>query len=271
MVKKQKRPASLFSSSSNKQQGTPPTPGAVLPCHSSSSSMSSSSDSTWQWTSCGLQPRTLSFRQEQEEEEDNDRHMAMMKQQTAHYYKRTMNSAYSVDSCFSSNSALPSLDSFSTASDAEAEAVFRAVCSDRLLFEPNNNKLIIKDKDTIISTSKSKAAATAAFGGGMAMSVDSQNPYRDFRESMEAMVMSQQQGEVKDWCWLEEMLGWYLRANGKSTHGVIIGAFVDLLVALSTTAPTSPADEEQLAVTDAAANCSSSSDDSSSSSSSSSL
>jgi hypothetical protein len=32
------------------------------------------------------------------------------------------------------------------------------------------------------------------------------------------------------------MLGWYLRANGKKTHGLIIGAFVDLLVALASSA-----------------------------------
>ncbi|CAO2186551.1 unnamed protein product [Urochloa humidicola] len=262
MEKKQKHPVggltSLFSSS-NKQQGT-------------SSSMSSS-DSAWQWTSCGLHPRTLSFRQQEEEDasghgrqhHDNDSHMSMTNQQTTYYYK-TMDSAYCVDS-------LASLDSFSMASDdTEAEAVIRAVCSDRLVFEPEevssfkatskpNKKLITKDKqddedhdkDTI-TTSK---AAASAFGGGMAMSVESENPYRDFRESMEAMVMSR--GDVKDWCWLEEMLGWYLRANGKSTHGVIIGAFVDLLVELSTTA-TSPADSSSPVTPAAAANCSSSSD-----------
>ncbi|CAL5009376.1 unnamed protein product [Urochloa decumbens] len=276
---------SLFSSSSssNKQLDTSPTPGAVLPCHSSSSSMSSSSDSAWQWASCGLHPRTLSLRQQQEEDgngrgrhqhHDNDSHMAMMKQQTAYHYK-TMNSAYSVDSCFSSNS-LASQDSFSTASDAEAEAVIRAVCSDRLLFKPEeassfkatSKKLIIKATDEgydtdNITTSK---AATAAFGGGMAMSVESQNPYRDFRESMEAMVMSQQGDHVKDWCWLEEMLGWYLRANSKSAHGAIIGAFVDLLVALGTTA-TSPADSSSPATPAATANCSPSNDCSCSSSS----
>ncbi|CAO2164782.1 unnamed protein product [Urochloa humidicola] len=271
MEKKQKRPVggltSLFSSS-NKQQGTSHTPVAVLPRHSSSSSMSSSSDSAWQWTSCGLHPRTLSFRQQQEEDasghgrqhHDNDSPMSMMKRQTAYYYK-TMDSVYSVDS-------LASLDSsFSMASDdAEAEAVIRAVCSDRLVFEPeeacsfkaaskpNNKKLITKDKGTI-TTSKAEAVA---FGGGMAMSVESQNPYHDFRESMEAMVMSQL-GDVKDWCWLEEMLGWYLRANGKSTHGVIIGAFVDLLVELSTT-PTSPTDSSSPVTPAAAANCLSSSD-----------
>ncbi|RCV29311.1 hypothetical protein SETIT_6G002800v2 [Setaria italica] len=269
--------SSLFRSSSNKQQDTSPTPGAVLPCrHSSSSSMSSSSYSAWQWTSCGLHPRTLSFRQLQQQEEDasrygcqhrdDDSHMAMMKKQAAYY--KTMNSSYSVDSCFSTNS-LDSVDSFSTASHAEAEAVIRAVRSDRLLFEPEdassfkaaskpNTKLIIKamdDDDKDDTTTTASEAATAAFGGAMAMSMESENPYRDFRESMEAMVMSQ--GGVKDWFWLEEMLGWYLRANGKSTHGLIVGAFVDLLVALSTAA--SPADSSSPA-TPAAANCYSASD-----------
>jgi uncharacterized protein (TIGR01568 family) len=103
----------------------------------------------------------------------------------------------------------------------------------------------------------------AAFGGAIAMSMESENPYRDFRESMEAMVMSHQ-GGVKDWLWLEEMLGWYLRANGKSTHGLIVGAFVDLLVALSSTAgATSPAADSlsSPATPDAAAaNCCSASD-----------
>ncbi|XP_062195355.1 transcription repressor OFP13-like [Phragmites australis] len=241
MVKKQTGGlTSLFGSSSKKDAG------AVLPCPSSSSSMlPASSSSAWQWPSCG-QPRTLSFRQQQ-----IDGHHHTMKQA----YK-TMNSSYSVDSCFSNSFA--SVDSFSTASEAsapvdategEAEAVIRALRSDRLFFEPGASSCILKTpskpkmkavyeeddgKDAMRSS-----ATKAAFGGATAMSVESQNPYRDFRESMEAMVMSH---GVKDWRWLEEMLGWYLRANGKSTHGLIVGAFVDLLVALSTTsAASSPA------------------------------
>ncbi|EEC79298.1 hypothetical protein OsI_20121 [Oryza sativa Indica Group] len=35
---------------------------------------------------------------------------------------------------------------------------------------------------------------------------------------------------VGDWGWLEAMLGWYLRANGKETHAAIVAAFVDLVV-----------------------------------------
>uniref|UniRef100_A0A0A9FP96 Transcription repressor n=1 Tax=Arundo donax TaxID=35708 RepID=A0A0A9FP96_ARUDO len=256
MVKKQLGGlTSLFSSSSSNKHVTA---GAVLPCPSSSSSMlSASPSSAWQWPSCG-QPRTLSFRQQQQQEEvdgqgrHHHHHHMMMKQA----YK-TMNAAYfpdSVDSCFSNSFA--SVDSFSTAafessspveaSEAEAETVIRALRSDRLFFEPAAASSFILIKETS-STKPTKMKAVddgkqkdtirtkkTAFGGATAMSVESQNPYRDFRESMEAMVMSH---GVKDWRWLEEMLGWYLRANGKSTHGLIVGAFVDLLVALSTASP----------------------------------
>ena len=234
----------------------------------SSSNKQPSSSAAWQWTSCGLHPRTLSFRQQQQEEDDanrhgcqnqhvaNDSHMALTKRQ-AHYK--------TISSCFSPNS-LASIDSFSAASSdaAEAEAVIRAVRSGRLLFEPEEassfkascKPIIIKDATTTIMSKQ------AAFGGATAMSVESQHPYRDFRESMEAMVISQ--GGVRDWRWLEGMLGWYLRANGKSTHELIVGAFVDLLVALSTA--TSPADSSSPA-TPATANCSSPSSDCSCSSS----
>ena len=228
----------------------------------SSSNKQPSSSAAWQWTSCGLHPRTLSFRQQQQEEDDanrhgcqnqhvaNDSHMALTKRQ-AHYK--------TISSCFSPNS-LASIDSFSAAAAdaAEAEAVIRAVRSGRLLFEPEEassfkascKPIIIKDATTTIMSKQ------AAFGGATAMSVESQNPYRDFRESMEAMVISQ--GGVRDWRWLEEMLGWYLRANGKSTHELIVGAFVDLLVALSTA--TSPTDSSSSPATPATDNCSSSTD-----------
>ena len=36
----------------------------------SSSNKQPSSSAAWQWTSCGLHPRTLSFRQQQQEEDD---------------------------------------------------------------------------------------------------------------------------------------------------------------------------------------------------------
>ncbi|KAF0899557.1 hypothetical protein E2562_020763 [Oryza meyeriana var. granulata] len=87
--------------------------------------------------------------------------------------------------------------------------------------------------------SKKKAEAAKAFGGATAMAIESSNPYRDFRSSMEAMVKSHGGGKLDDWRWLEEMLRWYLRANVKSTHGLIVGAFVDLLVVSASPAASS--------------------------------
>ncbi|XP_048545925.1 transcription repressor OFP13-like [Triticum urartu] len=239
MVKKLGLTSLIFSS--KQVDSAASTSGAAPSSVASSSSMSATS---WQWPSC-KQPRTLSFRQQQQH-------------QTAY---KTMNSAYlpdsGADSCFS-NSFASVDDSLSTASEAasglveanERETVIRALRSGRLFFEPHATpatsssildeaKLKVKDIGTTTACCGSgKADKTAPFEGATALTMDSSNPYRDFRASMEEMVMSH---GVKDWCWLEKMLGWYLRANGKSTHGLIVGAFVDLLVALSDTAsPSSP-------------------------------
>lgn len=67
------------------------------------------------------------------------------------------------------------------------------------------------------------------------MAMESQDPYGDFRRSMEEMVAAH---GMKRWDHLEELLVWYLRVNGKKNHGFIVGAFVDLLVALASPAET---------------------------------
>ncbi|XP_020598848.1 transcription repressor OFP18-like [Phalaenopsis equestris] len=51
------------------------------------------------------------------------------------------------------------------------------------------------------------------FDGGVAVAVDSTDPFGDFRVSMEEMVDAH--GVSTDWTWLQEMLGWFLRANDK--------------------------------------------------------
>lgn len=63
------------------------------------------------------------------------------------------------------------------------------------------------------------------------MEMESEDPYRDFRRSMEEMVAANE--KMREWESLEELLVWYLRVNGKRNHGFIVGAFVDLLVALA--------------------------------------
>ena len=65
---------------------------------------------------------------------------------------------------------------------------------------------------------------TAAYEQGrwitaVAVAFESADPYADFRASMEEMVAAY---GIGDWGWLEEMLGWYLRANDVDTHCAIV-------------------------------------------------
>ncbi|GKC80501.1 transcription repressor OFP13, partial [Tanacetum coccineum] len=64
----------------------------------------------------------------------------------------------------------------------------------------------------------------------VAMAIDSNDPQGDFKKSMEEMVESH---GIKDWECLEELLGWYLRMNGKNHHELIVGAFLELLSGIS--------------------------------------
>ncbi|CAD5197411.1 unnamed protein product [Musa acuminata subsp. malaccensis] len=106
------------------------------------------------------------------------------------------------------------------------EAVIRGLRSDRLFFEPGATSSIVEAADV----------GAVPFEGSIAMAVESEDPYRDFKQSMEEMLTAH---GVIDWAWLEEMLVWYLTANGKKTHELIIGAFVDLLVSLASSSSSS--------------------------------
>ncbi|XP_042465952.1 transcription repressor OFP13-like [Zingiber officinale] len=108
--------------------------------------------------------------------------------------------------------------------DDAAEAVIRGLRSDRLFFEPAAGA----------STSATLVAPRASegllpFEGSVATVIESHDPYGDFRGSMEAMVAARGDSE---WEWLEQMLAWYLTVNRKKTHGVILLAFLDLLLNL---------------------------------------
>ncbi|KAF8115249.1 hypothetical protein N665_0029s0087 [Sinapis alba] len=136
--------------------------------------------------------------------------------------------------------------------DAESlEMVVRGVVrSERLFFDPGFTSSIleeINEKSKTECDSKSTAATAAVAVSeedrdciytppieeiSVPVAMESDDPYGDFRRSMEEMVRSH--GELaKDWQSLESMLAWYLRMNGKRSHGVIVSAFVDLLSGLS--------------------------------------
>ncbi|KAG8054649.1 hypothetical protein GUJ93_ZPchr0001g31170 [Zizania palustris] len=130
-------------------------------------------------------------------------------------------------------------DSLSTASEAsagaeaaadtaDADAVVRGLIrpSDRLLFDPGASCT-----SSILEEKSPARDGGEAFVGGVAVAFESEDPYVDFRESMEEMVAAH--GVGRDWSWLEEMLVWYLRANGKGTHAAIVAAFIDVIVAIA--------------------------------------
>lgn len=63
----------------------------------------------------------------------------------------------------------------------------------------------------------------------MMMAMASNNPYMDFRVSMEEMVEAH---GLREWSRLQELLHCYLRLNDQTTHKTIFLAFVDLVMNL---------------------------------------
>lgn len=109
----------------------------------------------------------------------------------------------------------------------EDEVVMRGLSSERLLFDVGSTSSLLVETEG----KGDGGETTPAFDGGVAVAVDSTDPFGDFRVSMEEMVEAH--GVAIDWDWMQEMLGWFLRANGKINHGFIISAFLDLVVSLA--------------------------------------
>ncbi|ESR59007.1 transcription repressor OFP13 [Citrus sinensis] len=198
-----------------------------------------------QWPSCKY-PKTLSFRAAGAVDDD---------------IFKTVNSVF-FDPCIDNNgvevqtpeswftnSSLSESASYSTEShedhpvDNESlEIIVREARSERLFFDPGGETSSILEEAKSSSSSSDEAAAAAAaaafspFKESVVLAMDSENPYVDFRRSMEEMVETH--GLIKDWDCLEELLGWYLRVNGKKHHGFIVDAFVDLLASFAAAAPT---------------------------------
>ncbi|CAN1140075.1 Transcription repressor OFP13 [Linum perenne] len=136
--------------------------------------------------------------------------------------------------------------SFSTDSDSEddSEMVVRGIrSSDRLFFDPDqiNSAILLRKTEELEEEEEEKLQKKPSpppltkgfpFEESVVLAMESEDPYLDFRRSMEEMV--EFQGiDCKDWDRLEELLQWYLNVNGKKNHGFIVGAFLDLLVGIS--------------------------------------
>ncbi|KAK4419438.1 Transcription repressor OFP13 [Sesamum alatum] len=175
----------------------------------------------WPWPACVNNPKTLSFRAATTTNNGNNNIYKTMNSAYVH----DKNAAETPDSFFSicDSFAHRHEESFSCASEICSEtAVIRGMRSDRLFFEPGETSSILEEVKSYDDFPYKESAAI--------MAMDSRDPFTDFRVSMEEMVEAH---GLKDWECLEELLTCYLRVNGKSNHGYIVGAFVDLLLHLA--------------------------------------
>lgn len=165
------------------------------------------SPSLWPWPYYCSRPRTLSFRSANDD--------------TGRFF-RTANTAYSVDGRDDDCKTEAGTDLPDDAEDDSSiiEMAVRGLrSSERLFFEPGETSSILEEskRDCKIPLIKES----------LVTSMESHDPYLDFRKSMEEMVSAY---GLKEWEGLKGLLDWYLRVNGKANHGHILGAFVDLLV-----------------------------------------
>ncbi|WCJ34221.1 Transcription repressor OFP15 [Euphorbia peplus] len=167
------------------------------------------------------QPRTLSFRAGDIIINNNNNMF------------KTLNSVYNSEEPESPSPVEPG-----GGGEISVETVIRGLRTvDRLFFKPGESETssILEEassrKGVKVSESQVKVDENdQILHQSVVMSMDSQDPYIDFKKSMEEMVEAH---GLKDWESLEELLCCYLKVNGKNNHGYIIGAFVDLLVTIA--------------------------------------
>ncbi|CAN4114441.1 unnamed protein product [Withania somnifera] len=192
---------------------------------------------SWQWPFCA-HSKTLSFRAN-----DNNSNIfkpmnsIFLDPSTDHHHHGVVEMETTPESWFTNSSASAS---FSTESDETGEPsmelIIKGVRSERLFFEPNCTSSLILDEQNASQDHQNQNQETEKddeelpFEESVAFAMESDDPYLDFKKSMVEMVETH---GIKDWESLQELLGWYLKMNGKINHGFIIGAFVDLLIEFS--------------------------------------
>ncbi|ONM19742.1 Transcription repressor OFP13 [Zea mays] len=109
----------------------------------------------------------------------------------------------------------------------------------RAVMSPPVAGVVLTDDDGVSEAeteTEVPSSSSSLLEESVAVALDSDDPFRDFRASMHEMVAAH---GLRDWAALQEMLLWYLRINGKHNHALIVGAFVDLLVGLATSSAAS--------------------------------
>ncbi|KAI8522921.1 hypothetical protein RHMOL_Rhmol13G0034300 [Rhododendron molle] len=153
---------------------------------------------------------------------------------------KNFNSLYD-DLTFDSTPLSKSLSSSSPSSPSSAAPdLAAAFASQRFFFSsPGRSNSIVESSSSFSSSSSSSSSLTTSVrsdsivGGGVAVPTYSQDPFEDFRRSMQEMVEARRLVDVSaDWNHLHELLTCYLSLNPKSAHKFIVRAFSDLLVSM---------------------------------------
>ncbi|XP_015068914.1 transcription repressor OFP15 [Solanum pennellii] len=197
---------------------------------SSTTTTTTTTTSPWPWSlpTCG-KPKTLSFRLEKNQHN--------IYNSTFHLDDINDTTSCSFDDLFSEIDETSSSSTTTINGQDCIEKVIKGLRleKERLFFEPEETSSILDfQENKIISITSSNINNVVDEGDIISfvpMGLDSNDPFVDFRKSMEEMVEAY---EIKDWENLEELLTCYLKVNCKSNHGYIVGAFVDLLVNLAT-------------------------------------
>ncbi|KAJ1270912.1 hypothetical protein BS78_06G087100 [Paspalum vaginatum] len=225
--------------------------------------------SAWPWPSC-RHPRTSSFRAPKDDDAVVFRTVNSVYDTSSEKFLRR--SSVDEAACIY-RSPLAPFPGEAAAEQADEEeekemqlretAVVRGMRSERLFFEPAGAEFLPKQEVALASVkneasmstvgvkndeepttaapappgkdeSAADARAAAAKGGAVVVTVESNDPYGDFRASMAEMVAAH---GLRDWEALEELLAWYLKLNAKGVHADIVGAFIDLLVSMQPPPP----------------------------------
>ncbi|CAL9146297.1 unnamed protein product [Musa hybrid cultivar] len=104
------------------------------------------------------------------------------------------------------------------------------ISSKRFFFSPRTTNCIMEEAKPgtgVPQLADTKSRNASFCDGSMTVTMESQDPYCDFRASMEEMVAAH---ELWDWRCLQELLHCYLRLNEEKQHKVIVLAFMDLLM-----------------------------------------
>ncbi|KAH7838251.1 hypothetical protein Vadar_024041 [Vaccinium darrowii] len=152
---------------------------------------------------------------------------------------KNFNSLY--DLAFDSTSHSKSLSSSSSTSSSDPDTaatpdLAAAFASQRFFFSsPGRSNSIVESSSPSSSSSLTATSdrSDKIIGGGVAVPTFSQDPFVDFRQSMQEMVEARRLVDVTaDWDHLHELLTCYLSLNPKSAHKFIVRAFSDLLVSM---------------------------------------